>query len=129
MNLLYRLVTPVPPSGYALWVSLSRMSPLTVRVAWLGSLVALGVAMLVALPGGGNPSPPVRVTTDTPAYCQLLLERVHELAPLSADAARQEASDLADQGRRLCAGGEIRAGLLRLRHAVMLVMGSKPKHH
>ena len=98
-----------------------------VRVACLASLVGLGVVILVALPGGGNPSPPVRITTDTPAYCQLLLERVHELARRAADAPRQEASGLADEGRRLCAGGEVRAGLLRLRHAVMLVMGSNPQ--
>lgn len=104
------------------------MSP-TVRFACLGSLLALGVMILVALPGGGNPSSPVRITSDTPAYCQLLLERVHELARLAADAPRQQASGLADEGRRLCAGGEVRAGLLRLRHAVMLVMASNPKQH
>lgn len=128
MNLLYRLVTPVTPAGYARPNSLPGMS-VPVRVAFLASLVGLGLVILVALPGGGKPSPPVRITTDTPAYCQLLVERVHELARVAADAPRQEASGLADEGRRLCAGGEIRAGLLRLRHAVMLVMGNNPKQH
>ena len=128
MNLLYRLVTPVPPAGYAPPGSLPGMV-VPVRVVCLASLVGLGVVILVALPGGGEPSPPVRITTDTPAYCQLLLERVHELARLAAAAPRQEASGLADEGRRLCAGGEVRAGLLRLRHAVMLVMSSNPQRH
>jgi hypothetical protein len=126
LNLLYRLVTPLPPAGYALPGSLPGMS-LTVRVACLSGLLGLGAAIIVGLPGDGNPPAPVRITTDTPAYCQLLFERVHELARRAADLPREEASGLADQGRRLCAGGEIRAGLLRLRHAVMLVMGGNPK--
>jgi hypothetical protein len=128
VNLLYHLVTPVPPAGYAEPRNLSGMS-LTVRVAWLASLVGLGVAILIALSGSGNPPPPVRITTDTPAYCQLLLQRVHELERLAADPSREQASGLADEGRRLCAVGEVRAGLLRLRHAVMLVIGSNPKQH
>ena len=100
---------------------------LAARVACLASLVGVGVAILLALPGSATLSPPMRVTTDTPAYCQLLLERVRELARMAAESPRQEASGLADEGRRLCAGGEVRAGLLRLRHAAMIVMGSKPQ--
>jgi hypothetical protein len=98
------------------------------RVACLASLVGVGVAICLVLSGsGGTLSSPMRVTTDTPAYCQLLLERVRELARMAAEPPREEASGLADEGRRLCAGGEVRAGLVRLRHAVMIVMGSKPQ--
>jgi hypothetical protein len=98
---------------------------LAARVACLASLVGVGFAILLALSGNATVSPPIRITTDTPAYCQLLLERVRELARMAAEPPRREASGLADEGRRLCAGGEVRAGLLRLRHAVMIVMGSK----
>lgn len=102
---------------------------LAARLVSLAGFAGLGVAILLALSGRGSLSPPVRVTTDTPVYCQLLLERVHELARNAADPRRREASGLADEGRRLCAGGEIRAGLLRLRHAVKLVMGGDSKSH
>jgi hypothetical protein len=126
MSLLYRLVTPAPPAGYARWASLLAMSR-AVRVACLAGLAGVGVAILVALSGGGSRSPPARITTDTPAYCQLLLQRVHQLTRTAPDQARREVTDLADEGRRLCAGGEVRAGLLRLRHAVVLMASSRPK--
>jgi hypothetical protein len=100
---------------------------LAARVACLAGFAGLSVAVFSAFSGGGDVSPPERVTSDTPAYCQLLLERVHELARNVADLPRREASGLADEGRRLCDGGEIRAGLLRLRHAVMLIMDTD--HH
>jgi hypothetical protein len=91
------------------------------RAACLASLAGLCIAIFLVFFGDGHSSPPARITTDTPAYCELLQERVHELTQTASDPARQEAADLADEGRRLCAGGEIRAGLLRLRHAVMLI--------
>ncbi len=126
MSLLYRLVTPAPPAGYARRPSLLAMSR-AVRFACLAALAGGSVAILAALSAGGSRSPPARITTDTPAYCQLLLQRVHRLAPTAPDQARQQVTDLADEGRRLCAGGDVRAGLLRLRHAVVLMASSRPK--
>ena len=85
MKSLYRLVTLAQPAGYARSGNLSGMS-LAARVVCLAGFAGLGVAILLAFAGGSSLSPAERITTDTPAYCQLLLERVHELAvPLQVE--------------------------------------------
>ena len=55
------------------------------------------------------PSPVMTVSTDTPAYCARLAERVR--APASAEAAT---------GQALCAAGQIRGGIMHLRRALLL---------
>lgn len=80
---------------------------------------------LVSPPASGG-SGPIRVTTDTPEYCEILSQRVvhAERAPSATPAARgkrAEVEELVAEGHQMCATGLIRGGLVRLRRAWMLL--------
>lgn len=69
------------------------------------------LAASVATPGEA----PMQVTSDTPGYCAGLAQRMADvLHP------RPEAVRLAEQGRDLCAQHRVRAGIRRLREALLL---------
>ena len=72
--------------------------------------------MSLALPPAAvaDPGPPAQITTDTAQYCDLLATKMNRDADASFDAIA-----LGDQGKELCAKGEIRAGIARLRRALM----------
>lgn len=78
-----------------------------VRVALL---LALAGAPLAAVAGDG----PVRVTTDSTAYCAELAGRLAEQPHGRAEPARS----LADEGLRLCGKGHVRTGIAKLRRAL-----------
>ncbi|PWS35464.1 hypothetical protein DFH01_17790 [Falsiroseomonas bella] len=71
--------------------------------------------LAVALcPGAGRGEQPMRVTTDSSAYCTELTQRFAAQAttmPASAVA-------LAEEGQRLCQGGHVRTGIAKLRRAL-----------
>ncbi len=94
---------------------------LVTRATVLVSLAAAGVAISAGLLGGAQ-APPAAITSDTEAYCNQLSQRAHELAALHPVPARRTI-ELVIEGRALCARGEIRGGLLRLRQAVRLLTG------
>jgi hypothetical protein len=58
--------------------------------------------------------PPVRVTTDSAAYCQELALRVAAQPGTPSDAVRA----LAEEGQRLCDTGYVRTGIAKLRRAL-----------
>lgn len=97
------------------------------RTAVLVSVAAAGVAISAALLGGAE-GPPTAITSDTPAYCHELSERAHQLAALRP-APSPRTDELVAEGRSLCARGEIRGGLLRLRQAVRLMRGVVVRPH
>jgi hypothetical protein len=100
-----------------------------VRNAWLVALATLGLVLAVLIFGGKSSSPAPIITTDTQAYCQRLGQRVTELAPVAVGPGRQQAVSLAGEGRSLCARGEIRGGILRLRQAMKLMMDASVRPH
>lgn len=57
---------------------------------------------------------PVRVTTDSSAYCQELASRVAS----QPNAAAEPARSLAEEGQKLCDTGHVRTGIARLRRAL-----------
>jgi hypothetical protein len=57
---------------------------------------------------------PVRVTTDSVAYCQELAVRVAALPASVTEAVRS----LAEEGQRLCDAGHVRTGIAKLRRAL-----------
>jgi len=65
-------------------------------------------------------SEPVQVITHTRAYCSQLSARAAELQR-HTDAPSEEAQQVAAEGDRLCAQGQIRPGIMRLRRAIMLL--------
>lgn len=90
--------------------------------------------MAVGLASGPPPSDPVTnvdgvdVTTDTPEYCGSLFSQIARMprrdnVPDSDE--NVEVNSLAMQGRRLCELGHIRAGLVRLRRALLILQGER----
>jgi hypothetical protein len=64
---------------------------------------------------------PMVITSDTPEYCLQLLDRVSELVRLAAEPVPREVTDLTTEGHRMCAHGQTRSGIMRLRSALMIM--------
>lgn len=64
---------------------------------------------------------PMEVTTDTPEYCLYLLDRVSDLVRVAANPVPHEVTDLTTEGQRMCAHGQTRMGIMRLRSALMMM--------
>jgi hypothetical protein len=86
---------------------------------------AASVSAQVRIAQGG----PMEITTDTPEYCQKLLNRIGELVRLATAPVPRDATDLTAQGQRMCDHGQTRGGIMRLRTALMLMeKGSGPAY-
>jgi len=79
----------------------------------------LSLPLLIALPLGAVAAtePPVRVTTDSSAYCVELATRL-AAAPRKGE---EPARSLAEEGQRLCETGHVRTGIAKLRRALRSV--------
>ncbi len=88
-----------------------------IRSFGLGLLLLIGVFVASA----GADSTPVVVTTDTPEYCQKLLDRIAQAIKVAAAPPPVEVSSLSTEGRRMCNNGLTRGGVLRLRRALLLL--------
>jgi hypothetical protein len=64
---------------------------------------------------------PMEVTTDTPEYCLKLLDRVSEMVRITLTPVPREVTDLTTEGHRMCAHGQTRGGIMRLRSALMIM--------
>jgi hypothetical protein len=89
-------------------------------------LIALGALSLtspgpVAAQDQMVQSKPMEVTSDTPEYCLHLLDRVSELVRVATVPVPREVTDLATEGHRMCAHGQTRGGIMRLRSALMMM--------
>lgn len=84
------------------------------------SFRALAFAILVSLPAAVLVSPSalaegvLRVTTGSAEYCEELSTRLAMVEARTGEAGRQMAED----GRRLCRDGHVRAGIAKLRRAL-----------
>jgi hypothetical protein len=88
-----------------------------------GGYQALGQAMLgQSIVGQPAPQAPMEVTTDTPEYCEHLVNRVRDLVEIAAPPPPREVANLSVEGQRMCEHGQIRGGIMRLRRALMLMM-------
>lgn len=70
------------------------------------------------------PPAPMRVTTDTPEYCDRLADRVAQVEHDRPQTPPQ-VEELAAEGHHMCAAGLIRGGLVRLRRALMMLGDEK----
>ena len=77
--------------------------------------------MFAALPVASQP-PPEQVTSDTPEYCLHLLDRVGDMVRVASVPPPQEVTNLSTEGQKMCDRGQTRAGILRLRRALLLMM-------
>jgi hypothetical protein len=86
----------------------------------LGALPSMSAGPVVAQAQVAQANP-MEVTSDTPEYCLELLDRVSELVRLAATPAPREVTDLTTEGHRMCAHGQTRGGIMRLRSALMIM--------
>ncbi len=86
--------------------------------------LALGPPPALSQPPPAAPVEPLPVTTDTPEYCNTLAGRIaaeqstHPSPP-------PEVQQLAQEGQRMCDTGLVRARLLRLRRAWLILEDAK----
>jgi hypothetical protein len=76
----------------------------------------VGLVFLVLSVGAGEAASemPLRVTTDSSAYCTELAARFAAQATVSPEPVRT----LAEEGQRLCDTGHVRTGIAKLRRAL-----------
>ena len=107
------------------WTAACMLRNMRPTATIIHAMIAMfSVAMLTApkafgatdAPSSNIPAPdaPAQVTTDTPAFCALLSAKMDQESDASFDALA-----LGAQGKELCANGEIRAGIARLRRALL----------
>src|SRR5947209_8360279 len=101
----------------------SRMFRMRV-LALASACLPLGAALLLSGPPVSAQvneagAPPMEVITDTPEYCQKLLNRISDLVRLATAPVPHEAANLTKEGRRMCDHGQTRGGIMRLRSALM----------
>ena len=85
--------------------------------------MAVCFTVWLEVPRPPAPSHPEHITTDTARYCRQLASRVEALARAVPRAVPAEALQLRAEGRRMCAEGRLRQGLICLRRAVVLLRG------
>jgi hypothetical protein len=82
--------------------------------------ITLMVPLTVAPLAASMPAEqPVRVTTDSYAYCSELQTRLAGQPGAGAEPARS----LAEEGQKLCATGHVRTGIAKLRRALRAAQG------
>jgi len=86
--------------------------------AGAATLLLVGLVVVTDAPAQTAPMP---VLTDTPQYCVELSAEVEEERQALVSPAPAEVEELAEEGRQLCAMGETRGGIDRLRRAMVLL--------
>jgi hypothetical protein len=107
------------------------MSPAR-SIAAAALLIALGVLSTQSVGPAAAQDPagqgkPMEVTSDTPEYCLHLLDRVSEMVRVAGATVPHEVTDLTTEGHRMCAHGQTRGGIMRLRSALMIMEKSDPE--
>ncbi len=82
---------------------------------------ALGPAATVVAPAYAQTRDPI-VTSDTPEYCGVLLNRITVVTRATAQPPPTEAALLSQEGERMCIHGQTRGGILRLRRALEIIL-------
>jgi hypothetical protein len=112
---------------------MTRNQSLTVGKALL---LVLGLTVLGVIPNGTGPSGMTRfelavpalaqprdpiVTSDSPEYCGVLMDRITGITRTTAMPPPTEAAVLSEEGERMCVRGQTRGGILRLRRALEIL--------
>lgn len=61
------------------------------------------------------------VTSDTPQYCDVLMDRITGMTRTALVPPPTEAAVLSQEGERMCVNGQTRGGILRLRRAIAIL--------
>jgi hypothetical protein len=85
-------------------------------------LVLLGLIQLgLALPAYAQSRDPT-VTSDSPEYCDVLLNRISTMVRTASMPPPSEAATLSEAGEWMCVHGQPRGGVLRLRRALEIML-------
>ena len=94
------------------------MRPIAMRGWSVPFAVTCWLATGAVTPTHGQSPEPV-ITSDTPAYCGVLMNRITGLT--RGTAVPVEAVTLSAEGERMCEQGQVRSGILRLRRAITIL--------
>jgi hypothetical protein len=123
------------PFGKAVLVGLGLISVSVIPFgsAPMGPPMSLAPRSSNGLPGGvpwgepgftvaahAQPRDPV-VTSDSPEYCGVLMDRISGMTRTAAARPPIEAAVLSEEGERMCVNGQTRGGILRLRRALEIM--------
>jgi hypothetical protein len=61
------------------------------------------------------------VTSDTPEYCGVLMDRINGMTRAAAMPPPTEAATLSEVGEQMCVRGQTRGGIMRLRRAIAIM--------
>ena len=75
----------------------------------------------LSMPAHAQMADPI-VTSDTPEYCDVLLNKITGLSRANAMPPPTEAAMLSEEGERMCVRGQTRGGVLRLRRALAIML-------
>ena len=109
--------------GSAVWAQ--DGAPIPLLPAPPATVIAAPAAS-ASIASGGVASGYVRTTTDTLEYCKELLGQIDKLMRDRRGNTVTEARHLSQEGERLCQHGHAKGGILRLRHAYVLLIPAKP---
>lgn len=124
--------TPKRQAIYATGASMSRNWPrlvgrmLVIARDPIPLSLVLGMTVLGVPPSGiivrahAQPRDPV-VTSDSPEYCDELMNLIAGLTHAAAVPPPTEAAELSEEGERMCGHGQTRGGVLRLRRALLII--------
>jgi len=62
------------------------------------------------------------VTSDSPEYCGVLMDRISGMTRATAMPPPIEAAQLSEEGERMCVQGQTRGGIMRLRRALAIML-------
>jgi hypothetical protein len=97
----------------------NRLVPRGVAVL-LGLSAALCAHLFAPAPVHAQPRDP-SVTSDTPEYCGVLMERITGMVRGTPASPSTEVAVLSLEGQRMCVHGQTHGGIMRLRRAIAIM--------
>jgi hypothetical protein len=85
-----------------------------------GTATGSSIGIAVVAPAYAQMRDPI-VTSDTPEYCGVLMNRITGITRATAAPPPTEVAALSEEGERMCVHGQTRGGILRLRRALEIM--------
>jgi hypothetical protein len=89
-----------------------------------GTAVLVLFGLIQSLPAYAQSGDPT-VTSDSPEYCDVLMNRISTMTRAAAMPPPTEAATLSEAGEWMCVHGQPRGGILRLRRALAIMRHSE----
>ena len=86
-------------------------------VFWVALVLTLSALCHDALAQARDPT----VTSDSPEYCGVLMNRISGMAHSAIIPPPTDVAVLSREGEQMCVHGQVRAGILRLRRALIIM--------